>query len=75
MAKVKVTRKTKSGSDIKNCRVVDIGIDKMAECLNQGPCTCSYAVPFGYCFLCNHPQLNQILANSRKAKAAATPAR
>jgi hypothetical protein len=42
----------------------------MAECLKPGPCSCSYAVPFGYCFLCKHPRLNEILENTRKAQLA-----
>jgi len=71
MTKTKVTLKNKAGSGIENCRVADIGIEKMAECLKPGPCTCSYAVPFGYCFLCNHPRLSEILANSKRLQPAA----
>ena len=59
--------KTKSMRGIKNCRAVEIGIEKFAECLQQGPSTCSYAVPFGYCFLCKHPRLDEIIENTKKA--------
>jgi hypothetical protein len=71
MAKTVVKLKTKPATGIENCRVVEIGISKMAECLKPGPCTCSYAVPFGYCFLCKHPQLGKIIANTKKARAVA----
>jgi len=62
------TVKTKSRRGIENCRVVEIGVEKFAECLKQGPCTCSYALPFGYCFLCKHPRLDEIIENSKKAQ-------
>ena len=63
------TVKVKSGSmrGIENCRVLDLGINRMAECLKPGPSTCSYALPFGYCFLCKHPQLDRIIENTKKA--------
>jgi hypothetical protein len=53
------------------CRCLEIGVDRFAECQKQGPATCSYALPFGYCFLCTHPNLDQILENTKKAQAAA----
>ena len=40
-----------------DCRTLDIGLDGFAECPRVGPSACRYAVPFGYCFLCNHPRL------------------
>jgi hypothetical protein len=63
---------TKSGSlrGIENCRVVEIGIVDFAECVQQGPATCSYALPFGYCFLCMHPRLSEIIENTKKAQQA-----
>lgn len=70
MMKTKTVRKAKPRTNIKNCRVADIGISNMAECLKSGPCSCSYAVPFGYCFLCKHPRLNEIMENTRKAQLA-----
>lgn len=68
---VKTSGSSKSKSSVADCRVLDIGISGMAECLNQGPCTCSYAVPFGYCFLCKHPRLDEILVNTKKAQLVA----
>ena len=65
----KQTVKTESLRGIQNCRVLDIGLEKFAECLKQGPATCAYAVPFGYCFLCRHPHLDQIIKNTKKSQA------
>jgi len=67
------TVKVKSGSmrGTENCRVLDLGIGKFAECLKQGPSTCSYAVPFGYCFLCKHPQIDRLIENTKKAQLIA----
>jgi hypothetical protein len=65
------TGKPKSERGIQNCRVVEIGVEKYAECLKQGPATCSYALPFGYCFLCSHPRLNEIIENTHKQHALA----
>jgi hypothetical protein len=66
-----ITKKVrvKSGSlrGTQNCRVLDLGIGKFAECLKQGPSTCSYAVPFGYCFLCKHPQVDRLIEDTKKA--------
>jgi len=67
MTKQAVKGKTKSLRGIENCRVAEIGVEKFAECLKQGPCTCSYALPFGYCFLCKHPRLDEIIENTKKA--------
>jgi hypothetical protein len=64
---VKVRTKTLGG--IQNCRVLEIGVENLAECLQQGPSTCSYALPFGYCFLCKHPRLDEIIANTKKAQS------
>lgn len=59
------TVKTKSMRGIENCRVREVGVNGFAECLKQGPATCSHAVPFGYCFLCKNPRLELILENTR----------
>jgi hypothetical protein len=56
-------------TDIKDCRAVEIDKNNIAECLLVGPNTCSFALPFGYCFLCQHPRLNEILENTNKIKA------
>jgi hypothetical protein len=60
------TEKEKPLGKYENCRVVEVGLDKFAECLKQGPATCSYAIPFGYCFLCNHPRVNEMLENTKQ---------
>lgn len=65
MAKQTVKTKTSLKRGIEDCRVVDIGMEKYAECLQQGPATCAYALPFGYCFLCGHPRVNEIIENTR----------
>lgn len=58
-------------SRIENCRVLEIGVDHMGECQQQGPQPCSHALPFGYCFLCTHPQVDEIIANTKKAQITA----
>jgi len=62
--------KTKSLRGLQNCRVVEIGVANLAECVQQGPATCSHALPFGYCFLCMHPQLDEIIENTKRAQQA-----
>ena len=61
----------KSLGRYENCRVVAIGVENFGECLKPGPATCSYAVPFGYCFLCRNPRVNEIMENTKKAQARA----
>ena len=70
MTKEKVKTKSKSMHGIENCRVVDIGIGSFAECLKAGPATCSHALPFGYCFLCMHPRVDEIIENTKKQAKA-----
>jgi hypothetical protein len=70
MTKTPVKRNSKVSLEIANCRAVDIGISGFAECLLSGPKPCSYAVPFGYCFLCKHPHLDDIIANTKKIQPA-----
>jgi len=53
-----------STADIDDCRVREVGVQEYAECLCEGPNTCEYALPFGYAFLCRHPQLANIRKNS-----------
>jgi len=67
MTKQTVKAKTKSLRGIQNCRAIEIGVEKVAECLQQGPSTCPHALPFGYCFLCQHPRLDEIVENTKKA--------
>ncbi len=54
-----------------DCHVVNIGLDGFAECLDVGPKACPYALPFGYAFLCQHPQLAAMLEKTRKEKMVA----
>ena len=65
MTKQNPKAKTNSLRGIENCRVVDIGIGSFAECLKPGPATCSHALPFGYCFLCMHPRVDDIIENTK----------
>lgn len=67
MTKHSVKAKTKSMHGIEKCRVSEIGVENYAECLQRGPNTCPHALPFGYCFLCRHPRLDQIMENTKKA--------
>ena len=60
--------RTESLRGIENCRAIEIGVERFGECLKQGPSTCSYALPFGYCFLCTNPRLGEIIANTKKAQ-------
>ncbi len=56
---------------LEDCQVVDIGIDGFAECLQTGPNTCKYALPFGYCFLCRHPRVSVAIEKARAAQKLA----
>jgi hypothetical protein len=66
---------TGSRRGIQNCRVVDIGVKNFGECLKDGPSTCSYAVPFGYCFLCGHPRVHEMIKTTKKTQAFAGASR
>lgn len=70
MAKQPVKTKNKSMRELENCRVVEIGVAGFAECVQQGPVPCSHALPFGYCFLCMHPRLDDIIENTKRAQQA-----
>lgn len=70
MSKRTAKERTKSLGRLENCRVVEIGIADFAECVQQGPTPCSHALPFGYCFLCNHPRLDEIIENTKRAHQA-----
>lgn len=70
MAKQAVKRKSTSKRGIEHCRVIELGNGDFAECVQQGPAPCSHALPFGYCFLCMHPRVNDIIENTRKAQQA-----
>ena len=55
-----------TSEQISNCRALDLGMGIFAECLQGGPNSCAYALPFGYAFLCRHPRLREILQNTSK---------
>ena len=59
---------TKPMGPLANCRVLEIGIAGFAECTQRGPAPCSHALPFGYCFLCTHPRVNDIIENTKKVR-------
>jgi hypothetical protein len=69
MNKQSVKATSKSLRGIEKCRAVEVGAENFAECLKQGPSTCSHALPFGYCFLCTHPRVDEIVENTKKARA------
>jgi hypothetical protein len=70
MAKQNVITKSNPMGRLDNCRVVEVGIAGFAECVQQGPAPCSHALPFGYCFLCMHPRLSEIIENTKRAQQA-----
>jgi hypothetical protein len=70
MAHQSLKTTSKSMRGLENCRVIEIGIDGFAECMQQGPESCSHALPFGYCFLCRHPRLTDIIENTKRAQDA-----
>jgi hypothetical protein len=67
MAKQTKQANIKSMREIDNCRVVEVGLGGFAECAQWGPVNCEHALPFGYCFLCMHPRLDEIIANTKRA--------
>ncbi len=54
--------------EVTDCRAMDVGVSGFAECLCEGPNNCAYALPFGYAFLCHHPRMSEIIANTEKEK-------
>jgi|GEM_PF-1151877 len=66
----KTNLKSKHSFKIEDCCVSDIGVTGFAECQMSGPNPCSYAMPFGYCFLCQHPHVDKIIAKSKERQAA-----
>jgi hypothetical protein len=41
------------------CQTSDLGLEGFRECSQVGPNACRYAVPFGYAFLCCHPEFQE----------------
>ncbi len=71
MTKQNVKAKTKTLRGFENCRAIEVGIGSFAECAQWGPVDCPHALPFGYCFLCMHPHVDDIIENTKKALQAA----
>ena len=46
---------------------LDLGLDGFAECLQVGPNTCRYALPFGYGFLCGYPRRSLVDMSTEEA--------
>jgi hypothetical protein len=65
-----VQAETKSLGKLENCRVIATEIDGFAECAQWGPVNCAHALPFGYCFLCMHPRVDEMIENTKKALLA-----
>ena len=64
----KQTKSTTKSNSIPKCEVHEVGVDHFAECPERGPQPCSHAMPFGYCFLCTHPNVNEMVENTRKSE-------
>jgi hypothetical protein len=56
--------------NIRECRAAATGAQGFGECLCEGPNSCEFALPFGYAFLCQHPRVQEIVENTRKAMHA-----
>ena len=72
MSDKKTDHKIRPLPDLEKCWVAEIGLDGFAECRMSGPNQCSHAVPFGYCFLCSHPRLNEIIEKNRERRAVSS---
>jgi hypothetical protein len=57
-----------------DCKTLDLGVQGFAECLQQGPSACRYAVPFGYAFLCSDPRLCRGTVPGEPQRASGTSA-
>lgn len=52
------------------CKVFDLGLDGFSECSEIGPNNCRFAVPFGYGFLCRHPDCQARSETARTLNSA-----
>jgi hypothetical protein len=50
--------------DLQVCRADDL-TGTFAECLVEQPAACQYAMPFGYSYLCGHPEHGSIIGNTK----------
>ena len=48
------------------CPTIDLGLDGFTECPRVGPNACRYALPFGYSFLCRHPDFGSAAKPDRQ---------
>jgi len=71
MTEPKNAKTKKSLGHLENCRVAEIGIGNFAECTQWKAINCSHALAFGYCFLCMHPRVDDIIENTKKSLQAA----
>ncbi len=53
--------------DLQVCRAADL-TGTFAECLVAKPHGCQYAMPFGYSYLCGHPDRNAIIENTKRSQ-------
>ena len=70
MTKQQTNAKGKAPKGVPNCRVVEIGVGNFAECTEWRAVNCSHALPFGYCFLCMHPRVEDMIENTKKSLQA-----
>lgn len=68
MVTKKNSRAETDAQEIVHCRATNIGVSGFAECQRVGPNNCAYALPFGYAFLCHHPRMGEIIANTERQK-------
>ncbi len=54
------------------CRAADL-TGSFAECLVGNPVTCQYAMPFGYSYLCGHPERGTIIDNTKRLQTPKRP--
>lgn len=71
MAKQSTRTKASPVGDIPACRVVEIGLGDFAECTEWKAVRCAHALPFGYCFLCMHPRVGEMIKNTKQELQAA----
>lgn len=70
MTKKTVQAKTKPLGKLESCRVIETGIGNFGECTQWEAVNCGHALPFGYCFLCMHPRVGEIIENTKKVLLA-----
>lgn len=58
--------------DLQICRAADL-TGTFAECLVEKPQGCQYAMPFGYSYLCGHPDRNAIIENTKRSQKQKRP--